>query len=112
MSLSGGLAAAILEELIHHWVVEHGGSGELLENFLRAVSNSCFKGIAELLVDLILGKAHVISIDLEESLVNLNHDVGQVEAKALKLRRIIEVLERDSQRLELLLDKVKLNTNH
>ncbi len=78
----------------------------LLENILGAVSNGILELLTELLFDLIRIQFDVVAVNLEEMLVDFNVDVSQIEAKALELTRVVELLQGNDCGLELLLEVV------
>ena len=85
---------------------------DLLEYLVGTVGNCTFEFLAECCVDLLGLQLHVVSVDLQEMLVDLDVDIREVEAKALKLTWVIEFLQGNDGRLELLLEVVELEPNH
>lgn len=53
-----------------------------------------------------------MAVNLKEALVNLDHDVCQVESQALGLRWVVEALKGNNERLEGLFEVLKLETDH
>ena len=93
-------------------MIEDGVRNDLVKDLLRAVDNSLFETLAELSIDLIRVQFHVVGIDLEIALVDVDVNIGQVEANALELAGVIEMLERDNLWLELLLNVIQLEADH
>jgi len=93
-------------------VVKEGIGCDLLEYLVGAVGNGTFEFLAECCVDLLGLQLHVVSVDLQEMFVDLDVDIGEVEAEALKLTGVVKFLQGDDGRLELLLEVVELEPDH
>ena len=107
-----GLEFVATEEFADHGVVKEGVGCDLLEDLVGAVGNGTFEFLAECCVDLLGVQLHVVSVDLQEMLVDLDVHIGEVEAEALKLAGVVEFLQGDDGRLELFLEVVELEADH
>ena len=99
-----------LEELSSHGAAEHGVLTDLFKELVWALRDALFETAAELLVNFV--DCLIVAVNLKETLVNLDHDVCQVESQALGLRWVVEALEGNNERLESLFEVFELETDH